>query len=274
MLKVCPIYFMLLKQRACHLLYTILRNRRTLKEDILPVRLCHCQFSTTANKMTTLEETKAIWKSADAVCFDVDSTVVIDEGIDELAAYLNKGKEVSEWTLKAMDGTISYRETLSARLQIIQPSRQQMEEFVKTHPPRFTTGVQDLMQALQSKNIDIFLVSGGLRAIIEPMAKILNVPSNNILCNRLKFYFNGDYAGFDEDQPTSREGGKPEVTGLLKKKHGYKKLVMIGDGATDLEACPPADAFIGFGGNQIRSKVKEQAAWFVTDFAELTEELK
>ena len=37
----------------------------------------------------------------------------------------------------------------------------------------------------------------------------------------------------------------------LKKTFGYKDIVMIGDGATDLEACPPADAFIGFGGNQV-----------------------
>jgi phosphoserine phosphatase len=30
------------------------------------------------------------------------------------------------------------------------------------------------------------------------------------------------------------------VAGLLKEKHGYKRLVMVGDGATDMEACPPA----------------------------------
>jgi phosphoserine phosphatase len=32
---------------------------------------------------------------------------------------------------------------------------------------------------------------------------------------------------------------------MLKKKHGYSNVVLIGDGATDLEASPPADAFIG-----------------------------
>lgn len=37
--------------------------------------------------------------------------------------------------------------------------------------------------------------------------------------------------------------GKAEVISRLKKR--YKKVVMIGDGATDAEACPPADAFIG-----------------------------
>jgi soluble P-type ATPase len=55
----------------------------------------------------------------------------------------------------------------------------------------------------------------------------------------------GEFAGFDENEPTSRNNGKGEVIKLLKKKHGYSSVVLIGDGATDLEASPPADAFIG-----------------------------
>ena len=46
----------------------------------------------------------------------------------------------------------------------------------------------------------------------------------------------GDYAGFDESQPTSSSGGKAKVAGMLKETS--KKLVFIGDGATDLEASP------------------------------------
>ena len=40
-------------------------------------------------------EAMSIWKSCDAVCFDVDSTVIQQEGIDELAAYVGKEKEVA-----------------------------------------------------------------------------------------------------------------------------------------------------------------------------------
>lgn len=41
-----------------------------------------------------------LWKSADAVCFDVDSTVCTDEGIDELAEFCGAGKAVAEWTAR------------------------------------------------------------------------------------------------------------------------------------------------------------------------------
>jgi len=48
---------------------------------------------------------------------------------------------------------------------------------------------------------------------------------------------------------------------------------MIGDGATDLEARPPASAFIGFGGIVTREKVQKGADWFVTDFKTLIKAL-
>jgi len=50
----------------------------------------------------------------------------------------------------------------------------------------------------------------------------------------------GEYAGFDETQPTAESGGKGKVITHLKEQFHFKKVVMIGDGATDMEACPPA----------------------------------
>lgn len=55
----------------------------------------------------------------------------------------------------------------------------------------------------------------------------------------------GEYAGFDKSQPTSKSGGKAEIIRCLKEKEGFKIVVHVGDGVTDLEASPPADAFIG-----------------------------
>ena len=45
-------------------------------------------------------EVLELWRSADAVCFDVDSTVCVDEGIDELAEFCGAGKAVAEWTAR------------------------------------------------------------------------------------------------------------------------------------------------------------------------------
>lgn len=45
--------------------------------------------------MANLENLKSIWKKADAVTFDVDSTVIQEEGIDELAKFCGKGEKVA-----------------------------------------------------------------------------------------------------------------------------------------------------------------------------------
>ena len=50
----------------------------------------------------------SIWKEADAVCFDVDSTVSPHEGIDVLAEFCGVGKQVAEYTKKAMEGIPSF----------------------------------------------------------------------------------------------------------------------------------------------------------------------
>ncbi|XP_065831336.1 phosphoserine phosphatase-like [Oscarella lobularis] len=215
-----------------------------------------------------------VWRSADAVCFDVDSTVCQDEGIDDLATFRGVGERVKEWTKKAMGGAMSFRVALTERLKIINLTRDELEEFLATHPPRLSPGIEELVALLRERGVDVYLVSGGFESLIAPMAKRLNIPKENIFANRLRFFFNGDFGGFDESRLTSDSGGKKFVVQSLKQKFGYKNLVMIGDGATDMEAYPPADTFIGFGGNRIRQRVKEEAPWFVTSFQELIDALQ
>lgn len=90
----------------------------------------------------TPERVKALWRTADAVCFDVDSTITPIEGIDEIAAFCGVGKEVSEWTKQAMGGNLPFKTCLRERLDIIRPTRTQTETFMKTHPPALTKGIK------------------------------------------------------------------------------------------------------------------------------------
>jgi len=54
------------------------------------------QLTKTTEMAAGEEEVRAIWKMADAVCFDVDSTVIQEEAIDELARFCGKGDEVAK----------------------------------------------------------------------------------------------------------------------------------------------------------------------------------
>jgi len=227
-------------------------------------------FASFSTKPT--DEVRQLWRTADAVCFDVDSTVCTEEGIDVLADHLGVGDAVANLTKSAMEGGMGYRESLAARLQLMQPSKSAVDKCIAEHPGVLSPKIADLVNALHSKGKAVFLVSGGFKQLIAPTAAALKIPPQNLFANVL--LFNGDtYSGFDEDQPTSKTGGKAVVVKMLAEKHGFKRVIMIGDGATDMEARPPAVAFIGYGGVVTRSAVQAGADWFVTDFQDLIDGL-
>ncbi|CAN6342981.1 unnamed protein product [Urochloa humidicola] len=175
------------------------------------------------------------WCDADAVCFDVDSTVCLDEGIDELADFCGAGQAVAQWTDKAMAGSVAFEEALAARLSLLKPSIDQVQDCIKKRPPRISPGIGELIAKLKARNTDVYLVSGGFRHMIKPVALELGVPHENIFANQLLFGTSGEYVGFDPTEPTSRSGGKAVAVQYIRQKCRYKSLVMVGDGATDLE---------------------------------------
>ncbi|CAF1077868.1 unnamed protein product [Didymodactylos carnosus] len=222
------------------------------------------------------EHTRQLWLKADCVCFDVDSTVCKEEAIDELAKFQNVGHTVEQITLSAMGGNMSFRHALKLRLNVIQPTSQRLSEFLLKHPPQLTDGIVELIQLLHERHVPVYLITGGFHAIVDPIAKRLHIPLQKVFANRILFddENDGNYIGFDENEFTSDTGGKGLVIEHLKRTKGYERLIMIGDGATDMEACPPADGFIGFGGNIIRDKVRDNSPWFVTSFYQLIDELR
>jgi len=215
---------------------------------------------------------RQLWSTADCVCFDVDSTVCVEEAIDELAKFQQVGALVEAITRNAMGGNMSFRTALQTRLNLIQPTRQRLDQFLINHPSQLTDGIAELIDLLHERQIPVYLITGGFHSIVDPVAKKLNIPLKNVFANQLLFNTDGSYAGFDEDEMTSDSGGKGLVIEYLKNKYGYQRLIMIGDGATDMET--DAHGFIGFGGHVIREKVRDGAPWFVNSFYVLIDELR
>lgn len=226
---------------------------------------------------TRVEHAKTCLRTSDAVCFDVDSTVISSEGIDDLAAYLGCGEKVAELTAQAMGGSMPFHEALALRLSAMQPSQQQVADMLEKEPLQLTPGVADLITALHDAKKDVYFVSGGFRNMIEPVAASCGVSKERIYANTLLFNADGSFKSHLDSEPTSRAGGKAKVVADLKAQFGYKTVVMVGDGATDMEARDipgGADAFIGFGGIAVREKVEKGADWFVLDMADMTEQVK
>ncbi|VDN59044.1 unnamed protein product [Dracunculus medinensis] len=222
---------------------------------------------------------KRILHDANAVCFDVDSTICQDEAIDEFAKFLGYSEnEIKKLTDMAMNGEMgTFQQSLTSRMYLLRPTKSQFNAFLSNRKILLSPKIEEFVFALQQRQIHVYLVTGSFRSFVLPVASILKIPKENIFANDIKFDCNGDYIGIDTNQLTSDSGsmnvGKAAVCGLLKQKMGYRNLVMIGDGITDLEASPPADVFIGFGGNKVREKVRKNAKWYVYDFNSLLEAL-
>lgn len=212
-----------------------------------------------------------IIKQSHVVCFDVDSTVICEEGIDELADYCGKGSEVARLTKEAMGGSMTFQDALRIRLNIIKPSQQQVSDFIKQRPSTLSRNLKRFVAQLKADGKQVFLISGGFDCLIAPVAAELGIPLSNMYANKMLFDYRGDYDSFDSTQPTSRSGGKAEAIGLIRKRQMAPDalITMIGDGATDLEAVPPANNFIGYGGNVVRPEVYRRAQYYITDFEQL-----
>ena len=133
-----------------------------------------------------------------------------------------------------------------------------------------------LVHKLQLKGTHVYLVSGGMRIMINPIATMLNIPLNNVRAQTLYFNERGNYTGFDTSEPTCRAMGKKMALSEIRALGNYKTIVMIGDGATDMEAKSPgdgADLTVGFGANVVRDTVFKEADWFVHSFGELISEI-
>ena len=177
-----------------------------------------------------------------------------------------------------MGGTTKFEDALAARLDLMRPSRASVAAFLDAHPPRLSPGIPALVAKLHERGVRVYLVSGGFRAIIDPIADGLAIPRDRVFANTLLFDADGGYAGFDAAEFTSRSGGKADAVKHIRKglAGDAPVVVAIGDGATDVEARAPggADVFIGYGGTVVRPGVAAAADWFVMSVQELIDALE
>ena len=190
------------------------------------------------------------------VFFDVDSTLVTIEGIDVLAA---GNPEIVQLTEKAMNGEVPLDQVYTRRLEIIRPSRAAIEALAQGYLDSLVPGAEDTIRALRGAGCIIHLVTAGIEQALTPLASRLGVALHAVF---LRFSAAGGYEDFDRKSPLTRSRGKEVVVRDIRART-KGKAAFIGDGASDLEAKPAVDLFIGFGGVHTRPRVRENADVFV-----------
>ena len=198
------------------------------------------------------------------ICFDCDSTLSSVEGIDELGRLRGPEifRQVEALTLDAMNGKIRIEEIFGLRLAAIRPSLQDAAGVGRRYLESVEPTAKATISALAAQGWTSVIISGGFRQCIRPLADFLGV--DRVEAVDLYFGPDGSYKGYDTTYPSTRSGGKVDIVNRLRAEFQPEKVVMVGDGVSDLEAAPVVDRFIGFGRYAVRDRVKREASAFVT----------
>ena len=200
---------------------------------------------------------------------DCDSTLSAIEGIDELARLRGPAvlAQIETMTRHAMDGKVSLDSIFARRLEIIRPTHADLTAVGRQYVEKAELTARATVAALKTAGWTPIILSGGFRPAILPLAEFLGI--ERVEAVELFFDSRGDYVGFDEECPMVRSGGKPRRIKAIKHELAPTRSVMVGDGASDLEARDAVDLMVGFGGFVVRTPVRAGAAAFIRRLDEL-----
>jgi phosphoserine phosphatase len=160
-------------------------------------------------------------------------------------------------------------EVFAKRMEIIRPNREMAERVCDLYIGNIVPGAAELISMARSEGWTPVIVSGGFAPLIAPLARHLDI--GHVEAVPLCFMDSGEYAGYGTDYPTTRNLGKNEIIREWKKAMLPERVVMIGDGVSDLETKPDVDMMIGFGGVVLREKVSLGADVWLEDLADACE---
>ena len=196
---------------------------------------------------------------------DCDSTLSTIEGIDELGR--SRGEDVFEQvvalTNAAMNGEIPISEVFPRRMEMIRPDRGLCDAIARRYIDEMVDGVPELISEACQRGWLPVILSGGFAPLIAPLAKRLGV--DHVEAVPIDFDDSGEYVGYGHDYPTTRNHGKNEVIRDWKQAMLPERVVMIGDGVSDLETQEDVDLFVGFGGVVERDKVRKGCDYWLED---------
>ena len=200
----------------------------------------------------------------DAVVFDVDSTLVTIEGLDWLATKKGNEHEVVELTKKSMEGRMDFHEAMVKKMQLLAPT---LEDFIRlgnVYCDHIVPGAADVIAKLRDLGKEVWIMSGNFQPAVDILADKLGIAPDKILCNQVFFDGQGNYAGFDTENPLARNGGKAEkIRDVMEQKE--KNIVFVGDSITDLDVKEHVGLFVGFGGVVQREIVKQHADYYISE---------
>ena len=206
---------------------------------------------------------------------DFDSTFTKVEAFDVLAEISLKDhpdrksmvNKIIAITNQGMDGSLSFRESLEKRVALLSPNKRHLEQLVVVLREKVSESFKRNREFFQQYADNIYIISNGFHAFIDPIVMEYGIKQENIFANRFEFDEQGNVIGFDKENPLSANNGKVEQ---LKRLSLPGDVYVIGDGYTDYEIkhAGLANKFFAFTENVERESVLKNADHIAPSFDE------
>lgn len=197
----------------------------------------------------------------DLIVWDCDGTLSALEGVVHLAAQKGQKAKVAALTENAMQHGVMDESLFHARLDLIRPNWQDMQDLVDVYDANRTPYIAEVCQLLMQLGKTLWVASAGFQPSVGGFAERLGMPADNVHALQLTFDNDGAFVSMPPHQPFCKVDGKSTL--LHTARQDFQRIAMIGDGANDFACAAAADRFVGFGGHYRRPNLRAHCQHYV-----------
>ncbi|ARU27722.1 phosphoserine phosphatase SerB [Cellvibrio sp. PSBB006] len=216
---------------------------RGTPEDLIALRADFMDLSARLDVDIAFQRDTVYRRNRRLVCFDMDSTLIEAEVIDELAIAAGVGEQVIAITEAAMRGELDFKQSFARRLALLKGLDESVLEGIAANL-RLTEGAEKLISSLKKLGYKTAILSGGFNYFGRYLQQRLGI--DYVYANELDIV-DGKVTGHVVGTVVDGQR-KAELLAMLAQKEGIalEQVIAVGDGANDLPMLSVAGLGIAF----------------------------